>query len=78
MDKAIQIYHNYDSAFEAETARARFYKSKVLRQWGKLDEAERELAESVRWYYKLNKQAVNKVEEPKEAEFDRLVVFWSR
>lgn len=78
MDKAIQIYHNFDSAFEAETARAKFYKSKVLRYADRSKDADRELAESVKWYYELAGQDANRSEDPQEADFDRLVVFWSR
>ncbi|KAF2133133.1 hypothetical protein P153DRAFT_353544 [Dothidotthia symphoricarpi CBS 119687] len=78
VDKAIHIYHNFDSAFEAETARAKFCKSKVLRQVGDTAKADRELAESVRWYYELNRQDATGDGKIQEADFDRLVVFWSR
>jgi hypothetical protein len=78
VDKAIQIYHNFDSAFEAETARAKFYKSKVLRHADKVADADRELAESVKWYHELNGQDTTGSEDVQEADFDRLVVFWSR
>ncbi len=75
VDKAINIYHNFDSAFEAETARAKFCKSKVLRLGGYTAEAERELAESINWYNELNGREVTEIH---EADFDRMVVFWSR
>lgn len=78
MDKAIYIYHNFDGAFEAETARAKFCKSKVLRQAGRIAEADRELAESVKWYHELRGQEVIGCNEVREVDFDRLVVFWSR
>jgi hypothetical protein len=78
VDKAIQIYHNFDSAFEAETARAKFCKSKVLRQAKKFADADRELAESVKWYHELNGQDATTSEDVQEAHFDQLVVFWSR
>lgn len=78
MDKAIQIYHNFDSAFEAETVRAKFYKSKVLRQAHRLEDADRELAESVKWYYELTGKNANQSEGVQESDFDQLVVFWSR
>lgn len=78
MDKAIKIYHNFDSAFEAETARAKFYKSKVLRCADQSEDADRELAESVKWYYELTGKDAKRSEDLQEADFDRLVVFWSR
>jgi len=78
VDKAIKIYHNFDSAFEAETARAKFYKSKVLRYADKSEDADRELAESVKWYYELTGKDAKSSEDLQEADFDRLVVFWSR
>jgi hypothetical protein len=78
VNKAIQIYHNFDSAFEAETARAKFYKSKVLRYAEKTEDADRELTESIGWYYELTGQDANWSKDVQEADFDRLVVFWSR
>lgn len=78
MAKAITIYYNFDSAFEAETARAKFWKSQVLRKGGNIADADKELYESVKWYYELTGQAMTGCEDVKEADFDRLVVFWSR
>ncbi|KAF1845081.1 uncharacterized protein K460DRAFT_394818 [Cucurbitaria berberidis CBS 394.84] len=78
VDKAIQIYHNFDSAFEAETARAKFCKSKVLQQVERFADAEKELAESVKWYHELKGQDLTGSQPVREADFDRLVVFWSR
>lgn len=78
MDKAIHIYHNFDSAFEAETARAKFCKSQVLHLRGNFAESERELVEAVNWHHELNGREATVGEEIQEADFDRMVVFWSR
>jgi hypothetical protein len=78
VNKAIHIYHNFESAFEAETARAKFCKSKVLRQAGNVAEADKELYESVKWYFELIGQDMSEPQEVGEADFDRLIVFWSR
>jgi hypothetical protein len=78
VNKAIHIYHNFESAFEAETARAKFCKSKVLRQAGNTVEADRERYESVKWYWELKGQDTIGEKELDDVDFDLMVVFWSR
>ncbi|KAF2117449.1 hypothetical protein BDV96DRAFT_644867 [Lophiotrema nucula] len=79
VDRAIQIY-GFDIAFKAELARARFWKSRVLRAGSRIEEADAEYSASVTMYRELEGKVDTKDESdnPDESDFDSRVTFWSR
>ncbi|KAF1815308.1 TPR-like protein [Eremomyces bilateralis CBS 781.70] len=84
VEKAIQIYLS-SAAFTAEAARARYWKSKVLRKLGQVKGAENEEKEALKLYREARQKFQDIMPEDKRpfeelegVDFDRLIVFWSR
>jgi hypothetical protein len=55
-----------------------FKRAKVLRLLGRKDEAEEELEASGKLYQEIRPKDTRRVEDLKDEDFDKTVVFWSR
>jgi hypothetical protein len=77
LDQALRAYGDRE-AYRPEKARAMFKRAKVLRLLGRKDEAEEELEASGKLYQEIRPKDTRRVEDLKDEDFDKTVVFWSR
>jgi hypothetical protein len=76
VDKAISAYKS-NASFKADTARAKFWKSKTLRLLKRDEEADIEATESFEQYQLLTEDP-RPMSSLTEQDYDSIVVFWSR
>jgi len=77
LGQALKAYGDRN-VFKPEKARATFKRSKVLRLLQREDEAEAALNESWKLYQEIRPADQRTAEQLCDADFDKIVVFWSR
>ncbi|KAL1626888.1 hypothetical protein SLS56_006616 [Neofusicoccum ribis] len=77
LDQALKIFTGRP-VYLPERARAMFKRSRVLKLLGKLKEAETEKEENLKLLRELTDLGTKTLDEITDADFDEVIVFWSR
>ncbi|KAH7348146.1 P-loop containing nucleoside triphosphate hydrolase protein [Pyrenochaeta sp. MPI-SDFR-AT-0127] len=76
-DEALRIFNEH-AIFRPELTRATFWKSRLLKASGRVEEARKVKDKSVEMYFDVTLGAVQDIIEPSLADFDGIVAFWSQ